>query len=385
VAKSGVGDSGVLYGVKAEHLYVHVPFCARRCVYCDFSIAVRAHVPTGEYLDALATELRVRHRDSDLDLATVYFGGGTPSKLGADGVRRMMDSVRRSTNIRADAEVTLEANPEDVDAAAASAWRDAGVNRVSLGVQSFHDSVLAWMHRTHNSEQAVAAVDVLREVGIDNISADLIFASPASIERPWEDDLNRAFSLGLPHLSVYGLTVEPHTPLGRWVARKSVSESSEESFETQFLRAHSQLESAGYRHYEVSNYGVPGMESAHNWAYWQRRPYAGLGPSAHEFDGRVRRWNTSAYADWVRRLGDDSDLTEGSEMLSAADIAAEEAYLGLRTAAGLTISPKELEKVTPWIAAGWAEVTNNQLRLTALGWLRLDALVSDLTAFRSRY
>ena len=199
--------------MRAEHLYIHVPFCARRCVYCDFSIAVRSRVPVQEFVAAVEEEWELRHRDSIFELETVYFGGGTPSKLGAVGVARLMDLVRRRAAVRPGAEVTLEVNPEDVSAESASAWHAAGVNRISLGVQSFDDAVLKWMHRTHDARAAVRAIEVLREAGLHNLSIDLIFAAPSSVARSWERDLEAALGLDVPHVSVYGLTVEPKTPL----------------------------------------------------------------------------------------------------------------------------------------------------------------------------
>jgi oxygen-independent coproporphyrinogen-3 oxidase len=370
--------------VKAAHLYIHVPFCARRCVYCDFSIAVRSKVPTADFVAAVAKEWDVRHGDSVFALDTLYFGGGTPSKLGADGVARLMDVVRSRAVLRADAEVTLEANPEDVTLDHVNAWRSAGVNRVSLGVQSFDDSVLAWMHRTHDALTALRAIQVLREGGLDNISIDLIFAAPSQVTRVWENDVETAVGIGLPHLSVYGLTVEPHTPLGRWVARQDVHEAPEERFEREYLIAHDSLTGAGLDHYEVSNYGLPGRHSRHNWAYWRRRPYAGLGPSAHEFDGAVRRWNTAPYADWQLRLAGGESTTIGSESLDRDQQLAEEVYLGLRTSDGISLTGEEHLHVAPWMDAGWAVMTNeNSMRLTATGWLRLDTLASDLTLLRS--
>ena len=372
--------------MRAEHLYIHVPFCARRCVYCDFSIAVRSRIPVDEYLRALELEWTRRHRDSDLDLVTVYLGGGTPSKLGAGGVARLLDVVRSHASTRQDAEITLEANPEDVTSEAARAWRASGVNRVSLGVQSFEEAVLSWMHRTHTADTARRAVHVLRDEGIDNISIDLIFATPSSVPRSWRRDLDVALGLELPHMSVYGLTVEPHTPLGRWVARRDVDEAPEESFEEQYLEADAALSAAGLDHYEVSNYGRAEAHSKHNWAYWRRREYVGLGPSAHEFDGTVRRWNAEPYAEWVSTVSKHSDPLAGSELLTSDQTLAEELYLNLRTNAGLQLQSDERENVEPWIASGWATITPDlTLRLTAAGWLRLDYLATHLTMLRSRY
>lgn len=372
--------------MKAEHLYIHVPFCARRCVYCDFSIAVRSRVPVDEYLRALELEWTIRHAESVFDLDTVYLGGGTPSKLGGEGVARLLDLVRRHATLRSDAEVTLEANPEDVSPDSVKAWRSAGINRVSLGVQSFDDAVLSWMHRTHDADQARLAVKVLHEHGIDNLSIDLIFGAPSSVARSWECDLDAALDLELPHVSAYGLTVEEHTPLGRWVARKDLSEAPEDAFEHEYLEADSRLTAAGYQHYEVSNYGRLNQQSRHNWAYWRRSAYAGMGPSAHEFDGRVRRWNSDAYAHWVARLSRGEDPVGGSEELSPDQQTAEEVYLSLRTNAGLTVSARERDHVDRWINAGWASVgADLRLRLSGTGWLRLDSLAGDLTMLRSRY
>jgi oxygen-independent coproporphyrinogen-3 oxidase len=371
--------------VRAAHLYVHVPFCARRCVYCDFSIAVRPRVPTEEYLTALDSELRARHANSEFDLDTLYLGGGTPSKLGGDGVARLIDLVRRRARLRDGAEVTLEANPEDVTAQAVRDWTRAGVNRLSLGVQSFDDTALVWMHRTHDAAAALAAIETARDQGIENVSVDLIFALPVSIERSWERDLDTAMGLELPHLSVYGLTVEEQTPLGRRVARNDVTEAPEESFERDFLLAHELLSGAGFEHYEVSNYGRPGRHSRHNWAYWRRLPYGGVGPSAHEFDGSGRRWNVAPYADWVARTARQQDPVGGREELATDQATAETVYLALRTTVGLDLAPDELPHVAPWVTQGWAELNGGStLRLTGSGWLRLDAVASDLTLVRSR-
>jgi oxygen-independent coproporphyrinogen-3 oxidase len=371
--------------VRAQHLYVHVPFCARRCVYCDFSIAVRSRAPVDEYVRALDREWLTRHRESEFDLATLYFGGGTPSKLGAEGVSRLLDLIRRRARLRDEAEITLEANPEDVSAGSARSWRDAGINRVSLGVQSFDDRVLAWMHRTHDAKTARRAVEVLREEGIDNLSIDLIFATPPTVTREWERDLENALGLELPHVSVYGLTVEAHTPLGRWVARRDVSEAAEETFESEYLLAHDRLTAAGFEHYEVSNYGKPERHSRHNWAYWNRQAYGGIGPSAHEFDGAGRQWNASAYVDWVARVTRGEDPREGREELGQEQRVAEEVYLNLRTSAGTAISPAEREHIARLLEAGWAAVANDStLRLTGAGWLRLDSIANTLTLLRSR-
>lgn len=376
-------------GIEYQHLYAHVPFCARRCSYCDFSIAVRRNVPVSEYVNAVAAELA--HRDAAstcAPLTTLYLGGGTPSRLGANGVAQLLNTMREHITLAPDAEVTLEANPEDITAEAVAAWRASGINRLSIGIQSFDDRVLRWMHRVHDASSAQRAVAVARDGGLEHFSLDLIFAVPESLERDWSRDVDMMLALTPDHLSLYGLTVEPHTPLGRWQARGEVQESSEDRYETEFLDAHNRLAQAGFEHYEVSNFARPGYRARHNSAYWRGVPYLGIGPSAHGFDGKHRRWNVPAYAAWLSLLQRDADPVGGTELLTADNRVAEQAYLGLRTRDGLAVSPAEHPHVQKWLEAGWVEWTESDtettLRCTPLGWLRLDALAADLTARRSR-
>jgi len=361
-----------------RHLYVHVPFCARRCSYCDFSIAVRRNVPVDQYLNALSLEL-ASHK-GELVLDTLYVGGGTPSTLGGSGIARLIDLVRIHASIAPDAEVTIEANPDDVTPDAACAWRDAGVNRVSLGGQSFDPAVLEWMHRTHDADQLPRALDALGAAGIDDVSLDLIFALPSALERDWPADVERALALEPSHISLYGLTIEPHTPLGRWHSRGAVAEADEDAYEREFLHAHTALTGAGYEHYEVSNFARPGRRARHNSAYWRGVPYAAVGPSAHRFDGTARSWNVAPYVEWRDRLARGDAALGGSETLTEANRAAERVYLGLRTTDGLESSDAELALARPWIEAGWATLTPARtIVLTPLGWLRLDALAASLT------
>jgi oxygen-independent coproporphyrinogen III oxidase len=240
------------------------------------------------------------------------------------------------------------------------------------------------MHREHTPEQVGRAVELLRSGGIVDLSLDLIFAVPDHLERDWARDLEGVVALAPNHVSVYGLTVEPHTPLGRWTARGEVAEAPEERYEQEFLLAHERLTGAGYEHYEVSNYGLPGHRAVHNSAYWRGVPYLGLGPSAHGFDGQERRWNVSAYAEWLRLVQGGADPRLGFERLGAAEREAEGVYLGLRTTDGLVLRQDEWTTVTPWLAAGWGVRTGDRLVLTPRGWLRLDALAASLTSLRSR-
>ena len=363
------------------HLYLHVPFCARRCTYCDFAIAVRREVPSEVYTDLVLAEWRRWVAEPPWSeasqLSTLYLGGGTPSLLAGDALRRIIDSIAAERPLAREAEVTLEANPEDVTLAAARVWKEAGVNRVSLGVQSFAPAVLAWMHRSHDPTRARTAVQLLREAGVDNISLDLIFALPEALERDWERDLDLALELEPEHLSLYGLTVESHTPLGRQVARGETQVASEERYAAEFLAAHQRLVAAGFRHYEVSNYARPGREAVHNAAYWQRAPFLGLGPSAHSATEGVRWWNFREWSAWRDAMLSGASAVAHEERLGAEEVRLERLYLGLRTDYG--VGRGELPQVTlhDWRRAGWAELTGDRVRLTAEGWLRLDALAVD--------
>ncbi|MEA2722924.1 MAG: hypothetical protein QOH59_695 [Gemmatimonadales bacterium] len=374
-------DASTFPGV---HIYLHVPFCARRCSYCDFAIAVRREVPSDAYVDAVLKEWSLWQTDSVWDLSpevrTIYFGGGTPSRVTPASIARVLDRIGADRAIAADAEITLEANPEDVTAAAATAWRTAGVNRVSLGVQSFDPAVLQWMHRTHTAGQVPLAVEALRSSGIDDLSLDLIFGLPATLGRDWAADLEHAFALEPEHLSLYGLTVEAHTPLGHWTDRGEVAPVDEDRYAAEFLTAHSALRAHGYEHYEISNAGLPGHRARHNSAYWRRAPFVGLGPAAHSGMGNERRWNVREWAAYQRLLESGKSPLEGREFLDAAAVTLEELYLGLRTSEGLALHQVPTTLTRQWEQAGWATEAAGRIRLTAEGWLRLDALVPSIAA-----
>ncbi|HKV51858.1 MAG TPA: radical SAM family heme chaperone HemW [Gemmatimonadaceae bacterium] len=374
--------------VPPRHIYVHVPFCRRRCSYCDFAIAVRRDVPVEHFTNAVMREIAVRQGDDGPhDIDTLYLGGGTPSSLGGAGVARLVERLRARFRFGDDAEITLEANPDDVSAESAAAWRDAGINRFSIGAQSFADRTLAWMHRTHDSSQIERAVDAARSAGIDNLSLDLIFALPTLLGRDWGNDLRRALALEPAHLSLYGLTVEPATPLARWRDRREMHEATDEVYEREFLLAHDTLAENGFEHYEVSNYGRPGRRARHNSSYWQHVPYDGFGPSAHSFDGRERRWNVREFADWSGRVTEGGDPVGGTEVLTQESLETERIYLGLRTNQGVELDPSTLEAdgamLDRWASMGWALRSENRIRLTPQGWLRLDALATDLTTLSS--
>jgi oxygen-independent coproporphyrinogen-3 oxidase len=388
-----------------RHVYLHVPFCRRRCSYCDFSIAVRRTIPAAQYVEAILCEHTLLRAAGEWDgeaLDTLYLGGGTPSLLSPDAVADLvrhfllppapfraaegeapptsLDRLERDGP--AGVEVTIEVNPDDVTAASAEAWRAAGVNRVSLGVQSFDPAVLRWMHRTHDAAQAPRAMGILRRAGFDNVSLDLIFALPDAVKPDFQQDLEQALAIEPDHLSLYGLSVEPRTPLARWTSRGALLPTGEERYTREFLLAHARLTRAGFEHYEVSNYARAGCRARHNAAYWTGAPYAGLGPSAHAYAGGVRRWNVAPWAAYQRRVSRGRTPEEGREVLGQEERRLEAVYLGLRTCDGVDVSliPASRSGVLDEAARnGLLEVSGRRVRATPRGWLTLDGLVARLT------
>ncbi len=339
-------------------------------------------MPSDAYVDAVLREWSLWQEDpvwaQSVEVQTIYFGGGTPSRLAPAAIAQILKRIRADRPVAATAEITLEANPEDVTAGTAAAWRAAGVNRVSLGVQSFDPAVLEWMHRTHTVDQVPAAVEVIRHAGIDDLSLDLIFGLPVALNRNWAADLDHVFALEPDHLSLYGLTVEPRTPLGRWTDRGEVMPVDENRYAAEFVLAHRILAERGYEHYEVSNAARPGHRARHNSAYWRRAPFIGLGPSAHSGFGSERRWNVREWSAYQRLLAAGKSPLEGRELLDTGAITLEVLYLGLRTREGLALDQLPASLARRWEAEGWAIADGGRVRLTAEGWLRLDALVPSI-------
>ena len=374
-----------------QHLYLHVPFCVRRCSYCDFSIAVRKRIPVQEYVDSVLKELSSADPGPMArggEPSTLYLGGGTPSLLPPEAIARLLQELRGGSTYpgatprgsRTDPEVTLEANPEDVTPDTARAWRAAGINRVSLGAQSFDDNVLQWMHRSHSAARIGAAVHALRGAGIEDISLDLIFALPDELRRDWERDLDMALALRPTHLSLYGLTVEPRTPLDRWISRGATHAPDEERYAEEYLLAHRRLTTEHFEFYEVSNAARAGFRSQHNSAYWSGKPYVGLGPAAHSFDGTTRRWNLRAWEAYRRAIAEGRSPVESEEMLTDEQRELEAMYLGLRTVEGVAVAALRRPSPPPHLAAqGWIFEENGRLKCRPEGWLRLDSLVNELT------
>lgn len=370
---------------ETRSVYVHAPYCARRCFYCDFAVTVESRPDHQGWLDAISAEWRLVAEEGRFafprPLETLYVGGGTPSLLGESAMAGLAERLGPTLTSSPDLEWTAEANPESFTDELAGEWRAAGVSRVSLGVQSFHEPSLRWMGRLHGSEAPGRAVRAAADAGFENISVDLIFGLPSRLGRNWSDDLGRALDLDVPHVSLYGLTVESRTPLGKAVAEKREQVASEEEYRREYLEAVERLTDAGYIHYEVSSFGRPGMESRHNAVYWSGRPYLGLGNGAHSFTPPVRRWNLRDWAEYCTTVARGRSPVEGQEKLNEDARRLEAAWLGLRTRAGIPIEAFPaggLPLTDRWIRNGWAIAAGERLRLTARGWLLLDALAVEL-------
>jgi putative oxygen-independent coproporphyrinogen III oxidase len=334
-------------------LYVHVPFCLAKCAYCDFySSTDCALIP--DWLAALEKEAALYQEQFGM-FDTLYLGGGTPSLLDAPQLTALVDCLRRHFSFSPDTEVTLEANPDDLTSEKISLYKDLGVNRLSVGVQSFADRQLAFLGRRHHARQTVEALEAVRAAGCANLSLDLIFGLPEQTLEDWTETLERALAFNPEHLSCYQLTYESKTALGRKKARGEVIAATEEEERDFFLFTSRFLEERGYLHYEISNFARksgPGDKpcySRHNRKYWRHVPYLGLGPAAHSFQDGVRWWNTASVQQYCQALEAGRAPVAGREVLSGEQMRLEALYLGLRTVEGV---PLHLLYPTP----GWEKI-----------------------------
>jgi oxygen-independent coproporphyrinogen-3 oxidase len=281
------------------------------------------------------------------------------------------------------AEWTVEANPETLTQALAADWRAAGVNRLSIGAQTFHEEALTWMGRMHGAGGPARAFAAARDAGIDNVSLDLIFGLPSRLGRDWSSDLARALELEPSHVSLYGLTAEQATPLGRWVADGRESLATEDTYEAEYRQAVDYLTGAGFEHYEVSNFARPGRESRHNVAYWRHVPYLGLGPGAHSYIAPTRWWNVRDWADYQRRAGAGESTVDAREVVEGEALGLEKIWLGLRARPGLAVtgplSPGQAALLERWHDVGWIVRDRGHVLPTAAGWLLLDRLAVELS------
>ena len=318
--QTGQGRDGMS---QALGLYVHIPFCETKCPYCDFNTYERIEHLIPSYVEALSREISLWADVLDHPAVdTVFFGGGTPSYLSEQYTAALMSTVRGELDLSASSEVTLEANPGDVAPDRLEAHLEAGFNRLSIGVQSLDDRLLGLLGRRHNAREAAEAFRTAVAVGFENTSIDLIYGLPHQSLGDWQDTLDRAIGLGPPHISMYALTLEEGTPMAQWVDSGRLPAPDPDLAADMYEAAEATAQAAGYRHYEISNWALPGYESRHNLRYWRNRPYIGAGPGAHSYLGSFRFWNLRSPRNYIERLADDDTGL-------AARIALEDAIRGM--------------------------------------------------------
>ena len=362
-------------------IYLHIPFCRQACHYCNFHFSTSLQ-HKNDIVDALLKEMGSRkdyiHHQQ---IQTIYFGGGTPSLLTEDELGRILNKLHALFSIAPDAELTLEANPDDMTAPGClTAWRQLGINRLSIGIQSFFEEDLRWMNRVHNAPQALESIRKAQDAGLDNISIDLIYGTPGLSDLNWKKNVEQAIRLDIPHLSCYALTVEPRTALDTMIRQHKKEDVDPEAQARQFLLLMDWTAAAGYEHYEISNFSLPGRRSRHNTSYWQGKPYLGLGPSAHSYDGAAtRQWNIANNSLYIK----DPISQIEKETLTPVQQLNEFIMISLRTMEGLDLSkiPRQetlLRQAKKYIDGGKMMAKDNMLILTREGKLLADGIAAAL-------
>lgn len=282
-------------------IYIHIPFCRKACHYCNFHFST-SRKGENDFSAALLNEISLRANYLEKpSIETIYFGGGTPSLLSVPLLKSVLDKISHTYKVSPGAEITLEANPDDISKEKLLQWQAIGINRLSMGIQSFFEEDLQWMNRTHTALQAVEALEEARKI-FDNITVDLIYGTPGLTDSKWQKNVERVLKFAIPHLSCYALTVEPKTALFHMIATKEKAGINTEDQARQFLLLMDWMHTAGFDHYEISNFALPGKRSRHNSAYWSGEHYLGLGPSAHSFNGNSRQWNIANNALYSQSL-----------------------------------------------------------------------------------
>jgi putative oxygen-independent coproporphyrinogen III oxidase len=283
-------------------IYVHIPFCKQACHYCNFHFSTSMKLKNA-FLDALLNEISLQiNLLGGKQVNTIYFGGGTPSLLTEDELFLIVSNLRKQFQVSPQVEMTLEANPDDINFEKLIQWKQCGINRLSIGVQSFFEEDLKWMNRAHTAAQAEQCIQMAKEAGFNNLTIDLIFGTPTLSDENWFSNVEKAILYQIPHLSCYALTVEDRTPLKSMINKKITKDINTEDQARQFTLLMKWLPDAGYEQYEISNYAIPGRRSKHNSSYWQGENYLGLGPSAHSFNGITRQWNVSNNSFYIQSL-----------------------------------------------------------------------------------
>lgn len=374
-------DGGTDREADRAGIYIHVPFCRQRCHFCSFKITTHRDFEDGWFAGVLA-ETNLRAPDwTDREFDTVYFGGGTPSLVDADRIVSLLEHLRRTFRIAHDSEITLEVNPGDLEPTDLDVLRAAGVNRLSIGVQSFDDGDLAFLTRHHSGAEGADAIRWAKAAGFPCLTVDLLYGIPGRRVDGWKTQIDRAAEFGVEHISAYMLTIEPGTPFGAWKKRGALKSLSEEDEREMFIITRDLMREADYEPYEVSSYARdPSLQSRHNRKYWECAPYLGLGPAAHSYDGTLRSWNEAATRTYAARLAAGEDPVAGSETLSEEDRRLERLFLGLRTARGV---PRDLvadrrDTVENLLSEGLAVFRGDSFVLTDEGFAVADAIAAGL-------
>lgn len=369
-------------------IYLHIPFCKKRCIYCDF-YSTTEETKKEAYVDALCTELEIRRAYVENEnIETVYLGGGTPSQLNEKAFRQLFDCIDRVYGMEYCKEITLEANPDDLNEKYVHMLRRLPFNRISIGIQTFNDKTLQLLQRRHTARQAIEAIRRCQEAGFHNISIDLIYGLPNETTETWQTDLQQAIDLKVQHISAYHLIYEEGTPLWQLKAQQQIHEIDEDkslSFFTQLIET---LSAAGYEHYEISNFCLPGYYSQHNSSYWTGKKYIGCGPSAHSYNGMSRQWNIASLNDYIREI-ETGKVPFEKEDLNVYIRYNDRIITSIRTIWGLSLSNlrKEfgeklyqycLQNACPHIEQGMMEIKQDTLRLTRQGIFISDGIMSDL-------
>jgi oxygen-independent coproporphyrinogen-3 oxidase len=365
-------------------LYLHIPFCKQACSYCDFHFSTSLKLKS-QIVEAMCKEIALQ-KDYLVDktLQTIYFGGGTPSLLSSAELEQILNTIAKYFHLPSNVEITLEANPDDLKIAKLQEFKSLGINRLSVGIQSFYEPHLQLMNRSHNSQEAFECVQLARKVGFENFSIDLIYGIPHQDHSVWEMDMQKALQLDIPHISTYALTVEPRTALHKYTQTQKFTPATDDFAAQQYEMLIEKLESKGYEHYEISNFAKPNHYSKHNSNYWKKGHYLGIGASAHSYNGTSRQYNIANNSLYIKALQEDNIPCE-TEILTKENHINEYILVNLRTmwgcdkvflqqTYGYEFDEKLLQK---YISLGCVIIENNIIKLTLKGKLLADKISSD--------
>jgi oxygen-independent coproporphyrinogen III oxidase len=374
-------------------IYIHIPFCKQACYYCNFHFSTSLNLKD-EIISALVKEINLssyyllNDKSETEIIETIYFGGGTPSLLNNDDIKILLSVIRDNYTISERAEITIEANPDDINKEKLSGWKAAGINRLSIGIQSFKEKDLQWMNRIHHTTQAFESILLAKDAGFNNFSVDLIYGTPGLTDQEWKINVEKVIDSGAPHIACYALTVEPNTALQKMIALKKKTNIDTDQQASQFLLLMKWLKEAGYEHYEISNFAKPGYRSRHNSSYWQGKKYIGIGPSAHSYNGISRRWNVANNTLYIQSIKNNIIPFEEEE-LTNVDRINEYIMTSLRTMEGVDLKiieenfslqeRKRIENdVTNYINKKMIIYKNEKLVLSDEGKLFADGIAADL-------